>query len=241
METNPNPSNDAAVTPNSDTKIGVMVVEDQTAIRHMLSAFVGAMPGFAVVGQAGDIPEALRIAEECRPRVVVLDWMLLGGVGLDFLRQIRIEPPPYVLVFSANTTELAIREALSAGAKGYIEKTASFTEFTHALKAVSEGRTYLGPVVSKTVRRIVANPERAAATVELSARERDVLRFVAEGQSSKEIAECLGLSVRTVENHRASITRRTGLKSVAQLTLHAVRLGLIAMPSGPELEKDGAS
>lgn len=240
MEANSWPNSVPAPDPSFGKKVGVMVVEDQTAIRQMLSAFVGAMPGFVVVGQAGDVPEALRVAEECRPRVVVLDWMLLGGVGLDFLRRIRIEPPPYVLVFSANTTELAIREALAAGAKGYLEKTASFTEFTHALKAVSEGRTYLGPLVSMTVRRIVSNPERAAATVELSARERDVLRFVAEGMSSKEIADSLGLSVRTVENHRASITRRTGLKSVAQLTLHAVRLGLVSMPSGPEGQKDGA-
>lgn len=216
-----------------------MIVEDQTAIRHLLSAFVAAMPGFTVVGEAGEVAEALRVAETCKPRVVILDWMLLGGVGADFLRQVRVDPPPYVLVFSANTTELAIREALAAGAKGFIEKTASFTEFTHALKAVSEGRTYLGPLVSKTVRRIVANPDRAPSDAELSARERDVLRFVAEGLSSKEIAECLGLSVRTVENHRASITRRTGLKSVAQLTLHAVRLGLINSPSGPERSAEG--
>jgi len=215
-------------------KIGVMIVEDQTAIRHMLAAFVAAMPGFTVVGEAGDVQEALRIAEQCRPRVVVLDWMLLGGVGLDFLRAMRVDPAPYVLVFSANTTELAVREALAAGAQGYIEKTASFTEFTQALKAVSGGRTYLGPEVSKTVQRIVANPEKAEVNPELSVRERDVLRFVAEGLSSKEIAECLGLSVRTVENHRASITRRTGLRSVAQLTLHAVRLGLIPMPTPPD-------
>jgi DNA-binding NarL/FixJ family response regulator len=217
-----------------------MLVEDQTAIRDMLSAFVGAMPGFAVVGHAGDIPEALSVVEKCRPRVVVLDWMLLGGVGLDFLRQIAIEPPPNVLVFSANTTELAIREALSAGAKGYIEKTASFSDFTLALKAVSEGRTYLGPLVSKTVRRLISSPERVTATVEITARERDVLRYVAEGMSSKEISERLGLSVRTVENHRASITRRTGLKSIAQLTLHAVRLGLISMPQGPASTEGGA-
>ena len=211
-----------------------MIVEDQTAIRHMLSAFVAAMPGFRVVGEAGDVPAALRIAEQCRPRVVVLDWMLLGGVGLDFLRAMRVDPPPHVLVFSANTTELAVREALAAGAQGYIEKTASFTEFTQALQAVSGGRTYLGPEVSKTVQRLVANPEKAEINPELSVRERDVLRFVAEGLSSKEIAECLGLSVRTVENHRASITRRTGLRSVAQLTLHAVRLGLIPMPTAPD-------
>lgn len=210
-----------------------MIVEDQTAIRHMLAAFVAAMPGFAVVGEAGDVNEALKVAEACRPNVVVLDWMLLGGIGLDFLKAVRIDPTPNVLVFSANTTELAVREALAAGAQGYIEKTASFSEFTVALKAVAAGRTYLGPQVSKTVQRIVANPERLDNAMELSVRERDVLRFVGEGLSSKEIAERLGLSVRTVENHRASIMRRTGLKSVAQLTLHAVRLGLVAMPSGP--------
>ena len=77
---------------------------------------------------------------------------------------------------------------------------------------------------------MISNPERAAYAPELSPRERDVLRFLAEGHSSKEIAECLGLSVRTVENHRARITRRTGLRSIAQLTLHAVRLGLIESP-----------
>jgi DNA-binding NarL/FixJ family response regulator len=159
--------------------------------------------------------------------------MLLGGIGLDFLKGLHLDPMPQVLVFSANTTALAVREAPAAGVHGYIEKPASFTEFTHALKAVTGGRTYLGPEVSKSVQRIVDNPERAGADPELSVRERDVLRFVAEGFSSKEIAERLGLSVRTVENHRANITRRTGLKSIAQLTLHAVRLGLIAMPAGP--------
>ena len=218
-----------------------MIVEDQTAIRQMLTAFVSAMPAFKVVGEAGDVPEALRVAEAHQPRVVVLDWMLLGGVGLEFLRAVRIDPPPYVLVFSANSTELAVREAMAAGAKGYIEKTASFSEFTAALNAVAGGQTYLGPAIAKAVRRLVANPERAELHPELSARERDVLRFLAEGMASKEIAECLGLSVRTVENHRASIIRRTGLKSIAQLTLHAVRLGLIEIPAGPAAGTESAA
>jgi DNA-binding NarL/FixJ family response regulator len=214
----------------NSTPTTVLIVEDQTAIRQMLVTFVAAMPGFVVVGEAGSVDEALAVANATKPKVVILDWMLLGGLGLQFLRSVRVDPPPYVLVFSANTTDLAIREALAAGAKGYLEKTAAFSEFTAALKAVSAGQTYLGPEVARGVHRLISNPERAASAPELSPRERDVLRFLAEGHSSKEIAECLGLSVRTVENHRARITRRTGLRSIAQLTLHAVRLGLIESP-----------
>jgi len=217
--------------PTVSVKLGVLIAEDQTAIRNLLAAYITALPGFTVVGEAGGVEEALRVAHEKKPAVVVLDWMLLGGLGLDFLRRVRIEPPPRVLVFSANTTELAVREALAAGATGYIEKTASFGEFTTALQAVATGRTYLGPAVARAVQRIVSNPEKVETSVELSVREREVLRFIAEGLSSKEIGERLGISVRTVENHRASITRRTGLRSIAQLTLHAVRLGLVDVPA----------
>lgn len=209
----------------------VLIVEDQTAIRQMLATFVSGVPGFTVVGEAGDVAEALRVAEATKPQIVVLDWMLLNGLGLDFLRSVRIDPPPHVLVFSANTTDLAVREALGNGARGYIEKTASFSEFTSALRSIADGQTYLGPTVARGVLRIVSNPERVVANSTLSAREREVLRFLAEGMSSKEIADSLGLSVRTVENHRAHIVKRTGLRSIAQLTLHAVRLGLIDAPA----------
>ncbi|HNC24188.1 MAG TPA: response regulator transcription factor [Opitutaceae bacterium] len=209
----------------------VMVVEDQTAIRQMLVAFVSAMPGFEVVGEAGAVEEALRVAQEKKPEIVVLDWMLLDGLGSEFMRLVRNEPPPLVLVFSANTTDLAVREALACGARGYIEKTASFGEFTAALEAIGAGRTYLGPAVARSVQRIARSPDTIETNFELSAREREVLRLLAEGLSSKEIAVRLSLSVRTVENHRARITRRTGLRSIAQLTLHAVRLGLVEAPA----------
>lgn len=209
----------------------VLIVEDQTAIRQMLATFVSGVPGFTVVGEAGEVAEALRVAEATKPQIVVLDWMLLNGLGLDFLRSVRIDPPPYVLVFSANTTDLAVREALANGARGFIEKTASFNEFTAALRSIADGQTYLGPTVARGVRRIVSNPERSEASLSLSPREREVLRLLAEGLSSKEIADRLSLSVRTVENHRAHIVKRTGLRSIAQLTLHAVRLGLIEAPT----------
>ncbi len=209
----------------------VMVVEDQTAIRQMLVAFVSAMPGFEVVGEAGAVEEALRVAHEKKPEIVVLDWMLLDGLGSEFMSLVRNEPPPLVLVFSANTTDLAVREALACGARGYIEKTASFGEFTAALEAIGAGRTYLGTAVARSLRRIAQASDRLEQPVELSARELEVLRLLAEGFPSREIAVRLSLSIRTVENHRASIMRRTGLRSVAQLTLHAVRLGLVEAPS----------
>lgn len=219
---------------NAPSDTGVLIVEDQTAIGQMLATFISAMPGFTTVGQANNVDEALQLTQDRKPRIVVLDWMLTGGTGLDYLRQLRSDPKPAVLVFSANTTQMAVREALAAGAQGYIEKTASFSEFTQALQAIAAGKTFLGPAIAREVQRIVSNPDQTTSDLEISVRERDVLRYVAQGLSSKEIADVLGLSTRTVENHRASISRRTGLRSVAQLTLHAVRLGLVEPPAtGP--------
>ncbi len=219
--------------PSPSSKVGVLLVEDQTAIRQMLASFVAALPGFAVIGEAKDCQEALARIRDLSPQVVILDWMLPDGTGQEVLSALRThKPAPEVLVFSANTTELAVRTALSLGARGYIEKTASFDDFTTALRQVAAGQVYLGAAVSAVVHRLVRNPQATARSVELSPRENDILRHVAEGLSSKEIASRLGLSVRTVDNHRAAVGRKTGLHSVAQLTLHAYELGLVSLPGG---------
>lgn len=223
----------SSVTPLSSATIGVLIVEDQTAIRQMLALFVGALPGFAVIGEAKDCKQALARTRELLPQVVVLDWMLPDGTGQELLAALcNQKPAPEVLVFSANTTELAVRTALLMGARGYIEKTASFDDFKVALRHVAAGQVYLGAVVSSVVRQLVRNPQTAGRSVGLSPRENDILRHVADGLSSKEIATRLGLSVRTVDNHRAAIGRKTGLHSVAQLTLHAYELGLVSLPGG---------
>lgn len=216
--------------PATDTTARVLLVEDHTAIRNLLASYIAAMPGFVVVGEVDQVDDAVQLTNRARPDVVVLDWMLPGGLGRDFLHQLPETRRPRVLVFSANTTELAVREALGAGATGYIEKTAPFSEFTLALRSVAAGDSYFGPAVLKTVHRLVRNPNQIEARTELSPRQRDVLRHVAQGMSSKEIGALLGLSVRTVENHRAAILRRTALRSVAELTLLAMQLGLIETP-----------
>jgi len=204
----------------------VLIVEDQTAIREMLTTYISALPGFRVVGNAGTAAAAQPLLEHFQPNVVVLDWMLQNGSGLEVLRMLQ-PPKPKVLIFSAVTNHLAVRQAFAHGALGYVEKYAAFEEFAAALRTVAQGKVFVGPAVASAVGRIVSRVEEAAAGLELSPRECDILRLVAEGLSSKEIATTLGISVRTVENHRANITRRTGLGGVAQLTLHAVSLGLV--------------
>ena len=217
-------------THGAPTKIGVMIVEDQTAMREMLALVVANLPGFEVVAEAGEVGEALRLAKERQPHVIVLDWLLQGnGTGLDFLRGLKEGArPAHVLVFSATSSEYVVREALTNGAKGYIEKTASIAEFTTALRAVAEGGVHFGPTVSETMQRLVRRPDTGEANMTLSTRECEVLRLIAAGYGSKEIATRLGLSVRTVDNHRANISHKTDLHSIALLTLHAVQLGLVS-------------
>ncbi|MGI9254575.1 MAG: response regulator transcription factor [Thermomicrobiales bacterium] len=205
----------------------MLIVEDQTAIRQLLASFVENVPGFHLTGEAGSAAEAVPLLPRLRPDVLILDWMLPDGTGLDVLRALPASERPKVLVFSANTSDSVVRDAMTSGATGFIEKTASFEQFTDALRAIATGNTYIGSAVANTMRRLVATP----APGQISERERDVLRLVAEGLSSREIAARLELSLRTVENHRANISRRTGIRSVAQFTLLAARLGLISTPA----------
>ncbi len=209
----------------------VLLVEDQTAIRQLLAAYVGSIPGFSVVGECASASEAVRLCGTLSPSLVILDWMLEDGIGQQVLTQIINRPQrPRVLVFSANTTKLAVHEAFGAGAAGFIEKTAEFGEFTDALRAVAAGKPYLGPAVSELVKSIVRSPREDDLGSSMSGRERQVLRMVAAGHSSKEIADRLGISVRTVNSHRAAVIRKTGLHSVAALTRHAFESGLMGEP-----------
>lgn len=216
----------------------VLIVEDHTLVRDLLSTYVVSVAGFSLLGSVSGIEDALAITAEKQPNLVILDWMLADGFGRDYLRRLpsiaktsASTSKPKVLVVSASTSEATVRDAISLGAVGFIEKTASFSEFRQSLQSVSIGVPHFGPLVAKALQRIVRDPERFQGKVEITPRECDILRYIAQGLSSKEIAATLGLSIRTVENHRASIFRRTGLRSIAQLTLMAVRMGLV--DSGP--------
>jgi len=214
-----------------------MIVDDHTAIRQLLSQYVAAMPGFTVVAEASTVEEALRLAAERRPQIVVLDWALTDGTALKFLAQgLGGENPPWVLVFSGNTSDIALREAFSHGARGFLEKTAGFSEFVDALQTMAEKRVYMSPTVMRAVHRMSSRLEPVEASA-LTAREIEVVRGLADGMTSKAIAAKLGISVSTIGIDRARIAKRTGLSSVAHLTLYAVRRGLLnqSVPGEPSV------
>jgi DNA-binding NarL/FixJ family response regulator len=207
----------------------VLIVDDHAAIREMLAVFVTSLSGFEVVGQAGTLEEAAVLAGELRPGVVVLDWMFPGGSGAEFLVQLKTAAPhAQVLVFSATASPYVVHEALTGGAKGFVEKGASIAELTQALRAVAAGGVYFGPASARTVDGLVRTQLDTSAV--LTTRERAVLMLLAEGLPSKAIASRLAVSVKTVNNDRVSLTAKTGLHSIALLTMHAVRLGLVPGP-----------
>lgn len=204
----------------------VLLLEDQIAIRQMMATLIAYVPGFRVVAQASGVPEALRLTELHRPDIVVLDLMLVEESGLSYLTAIEEwSVRPNVLVFSANTSRHAVQEAISHGAVGFIEKTSGFSDFTAALQAVGAGRAYLGPTISNVISGIVRSPGPDLSGI--TPRELEILRMVAEGMSSKSIGLRLGISARTVHSHRASLIRKTGLHSVAELTRFACEHGVL--------------
>ena len=215
----------------SRRRASVILIEDETAIRQMMMAAINTMSEFSVIGEYATVVEGLQAAEIAKPTVVVLDWVLRQGTGKDFLRAIRgWKRPPFVLIFSGQTSALTVNEALAHGATGFIDKSSRLADFMGALRNVAEGRVYLGSEPTRVLKGIIASsePERIGAT--LSTRESHVLRLVAEGRPSKEIAERLGISLRTVDSHRAALIRKTGMHSVAELTRHAFAIGLVNAP-----------
>jgi DNA-binding NarL/FixJ family response regulator len=158
----------------------------------------------------------------------VLDARLPGMSGVDILRRIGKQlKNTRVLVFSAYETPALVREMLEAGAHGFVEKTAGLGEFKKGLVTISQGGTYFGPGVAALLRTVVANNGSSAGIESLTDREREILKLVAESHSTKEIAQKLGISVKTVDNHRTNLMRKLNLHDVASLTRYSLEIGLV--------------
>ena len=206
----------------------IVIVEDQTAIREMLAEILRTDPAYKIVGECGDGQQACNLCLELKPDVIVLDARLPGLSGVDILR--RISKPlknTRVLVFSGYESPALVREMLEAGAHGFVEKTAGLGEFKKGLETVASGGTYFGPGVAGLLRNVVANNNPASGTDLLTDREREILKLVAESHSTKEIAIKLGISVKTVDNHRTNLMRKLNLHDVASLTRYSLEIGLI--------------
>jgi DNA-binding NarL/FixJ family response regulator len=207
----------------------VVIAEDQTAIREMMTGAVEALEGYRVTAHAGDLDEAGRLCRQHQPDILVLDLALPSGSGFDLMPGLRAAcPRTRVVIFSGNLRQGVIRRALLSGAHGFVEKTASLEEFHRALQAAGSGEVYFSRFASEQVRQILrGGPGSARRSVRLTEREKGVLRLIAEGLSSKQISDRLGLSRHTIGNVRARLARKTGLRGVARLARYAVQIGII--------------
>jgi DNA-binding NarL/FixJ family response regulator len=212
----------------------VLLVEDHTMVRTGVRALLEASKGFRVVGEAADGNEAVRLALELSPNVVVMDVALPGLSGIEATRQIRkARPQTFVVVLSMYGDRQYIAESLRAGATAYLLKDAAFTELLTALEAVVAGKTYLSPAVSSValddyIHRVRSDGE-PKGLEKLSAREREVLQHIADGKTSGEIGEALHISGHTVDTHRRKIMEKLDVHNVVDLVKFAIRNGLASL------------
>jgi len=210
--------------------IRVFLVEDHLMVREALSEVLRKQPDIEIVGEAGDAREALAQAPPLKPDVVVLDIRLpdLNGVELAArLRDAGVQSK--IVALSAFSDKRFVTAMLRAGASAYVTKSAAGTELVRAIRAVAAGHGYFSPEVAPAMISEVRNQARAGEAPPLARREREVLRLIAEGLRSPGIAEQLHVSVATVEVHRRNIMRKLGLRTVAELTKHAIREGIVSL------------
>ena len=214
--------------------IRVLLAEDHTIVRKGLRSLLDAESDIQVVGEAENGREAIDKVEELRPDIVVMDITMPGLNGLEATRQIKKRfPDVQILILTVHTSEEYVVQILRAGASGYLVKQAAPTELISAIQAASRGEAFLSPSISKKV--VEDYVQRAGVTAEsdslqrLTAREREVLQLIAEGYSTREIAEQLHISVKTAETHRAHLIEKLGIHSTAELTQYAIRKGVISL------------
>ncbi len=206
-------------------KISVLLVDDHSLVRRGFRRILEDELDIVVAGEASDGPEAIRLAQELRPRVIVMDCAMPGMSGLQATRQILEKyPQTLVLMLSMHPEETLVRQALEAGARGYVLKNAVDLELGAAIRRVVAGETVLD---SQLERPAALKGEPNAA---LTQRELEILRMIVDGKSNKEIAAALHLSANTVAVHRANIMDALGIHKTAELVVYAIRHGLVNLP-----------
>jgi DNA-binding NarL/FixJ family response regulator len=206
-------------------KITVLLVDDHSLVRRGFRRMLEDESDMEVVGEAGDGEESIKLAKKLHPKVVVMDCALPGMNGLQATRQIiEDSPDTAVLMLSMHSESTWVRQAIEAGAKGYVLKNALDLELGEAIRKVAAGETVFDPQVEQ---RSALKGERSAA---LTQRELEVLQMIVDGKSNREIATELDLSANTVAVHRANIMSSLGIHKTAELVVYAIRAGLVNVP-----------
>lgn len=210
--------------------VRVLLVEDHALVRAGIRALLEDLVGIQVVAEAGDGREALRLVEAHRPDVVLMDIAIPGLNGLEAAARVLKEFPDIrVIMVSMYSNEEYVLKTLRMGVSGYLLKDAGADELEIALKAVARGDIYLSPAVSKhVIKEYIGRVGGTADSLDpLTPRQREILQLIAEGQTSKEIAQKMGLSVKTVETHRAQLMQRLDIHDIAGLVRYAMRMGFV--------------
>jgi DNA-binding NarL/FixJ family response regulator len=212
--------------------IRVIVADDHSVVREGIRHVLEGEPGFAVVAEAPNASDAVRLAEEHQPDVVLMDITMPGASGLQAAARIRrAMPHTRILMLSMHDNPEYVLESIRAGADGYLLKDSAATELRQAIRAVHRGDEYFSAPIAQRLRTTSAHGhgDGAASPLDLlTAREREVLVGIALGRTNKEIAAELGISHRTVETHRESLMRKLGIRTVAGLTKLALETGMVS-------------
>jgi len=208
----------------------IILAEDHALVRAGFRALLQSLEGIEVAAEAENGTEALELIERHIPDVVLMDIAMPGLNGLEATaRATKSTPEVKVIILSMHANEEYVLQSLRAGARGYLLKDAGLSELQLALDSVASGQTFLSPAISKHV--IDAYVERTSNKLEpfsiLTSRQREILQLIAEGTTTKEIAQKLGVSVKTIETHRTQLMARLDIHDLAGLVRYAIRLGLI--------------
>ena len=210
--------------------IRVLLADDHTLVRAGFRRLLEGIPGIQVVGEASNGRDALEMIETKRPDMVLMDIGMTGLNGLEVTARVtRNLPGIRVIILSMHSDKEYVLKALRAGASGYLLKDADINQLEMAIKAVAVGETFLSPsisrqVISDYVQRVGAE---SSPLEELTPRQREILKLIAEGRGAPDIAQMLGVSVKTVETHRDQMMERLGIYDVAGLVRYAIRTGIV--------------
>ncbi len=214
-------------------KVRIVLADDHQIIIDGLKMLIEEMDGIEVVGEAVNGREAVRLVSDLAPDIVIMDVAMPELNGIEASRQIIADHPEVrIIVLSSHSEKRFVSHMFKAGAKAYLSKENAFTELSSAIKAVMKGTSYLSPnIATALVEDYVEVVRTATEKLEasnLSPRELEVLQLLAEGRTTREVADTLFVSIKTVEAHRRNIMEKLGLKGIAELTRYAIREGYIA-------------
>jgi DNA-binding NarL/FixJ family response regulator len=208
-------------------QVRIIIADDHALVRNGLRALLSAVDGFEVVGEAANGRDAVRLVRELAPDIALLDVTMPELNGIEAAASIARDGPSGTrsVMLSMHSGGGYVRAAFAAGASGFVLKESGIDELEHALRVVAGGQRYVAPSLSRCLEHAEAG--KVSDRPPLTPRQREVLQLIAEGHSTRGIADKLGLSVKTIETHRAQIMERLGIRDVASLTRYALREGMV--------------